>query len=158
MEPAERIASFYAALGRRDWATMQACYHPEASFGDPAFQMLNAAQVQAMWRMLCERGTDLRVEVSPAIPQADGSWIAQWQAWYTFSQTGRKVHNIIDTQIRFRDGLFLTHRDHFDLWRWSRQAIGPLGVLLGWSPLLQNKIRGQAMHSLAKYMAKQAAA
>lgn len=23
------------------------------------------------------------------------------------------------------------HRDRFDLWRWSRQALGPVGVVLG---------------------------
>lgn len=136
---------------------MQACYHPEATFSDPAFQHLDSAQVQAMWRMLCERGTDLRVEATPAVQQPDGTWTTRWQAWYTFSQTKRQVHNIIDARISFRDGLFLHHHDSFDLYRWTRHALGPVGTLLGWTSVLQNKIREQAQQSLARYMAKQAA-
>ena len=58
------IARFYAALDRRDAEAMIACYHPKATFSDPVFPQLDAAGVAAMWRMLCERGKDLRVAVS----------------------------------------------------------------------------------------------
>ena len=45
--------------------------------------------------------------------------------------TGRPVHNIIDAQFTFRDGLIVTHIDTFNLWRWSRMALGPKAVALG---------------------------
>lgn len=60
--------------------------------------------------------------------------------------------NRIDASFEFRDGRILRHRDSFGLWRWTRQALGPIGVVLGWSPLVQNKVRSQAMKSLEKYM------
>ena len=58
------IARFYDALGRRDAAAMAACYAPDATFTDPVFGRLDAAGAAAMWRMLCARGKDLRVEAS----------------------------------------------------------------------------------------------
>ena len=76
-----------------------------------------------MWRMLCKRGLDL--ELTHSDVQADderGS--ARWAADYTLSGTGRAVHNEIEASFRFRDGLIAEHVDRFDLWRWSRQALG----------------------------------
>ena len=53
--------------------------------------------------------------------------------------------------FRFQDGKIIRHRDRFDFWRWSRMALGPAGLILGWSPMLKNKVRRQAAKSLARY-------
>lgn len=42
------------------------------------------------------------------------------------------------------------------MWKWSRQAVGLPGLLLGWSPFLKKKIQVEARMQLAKYMAKEA--
>ena len=62
------------------------------------------------------------------------------------------MHNIIEAQFTFQDGLIHTHRDTFDFWRWSRQALGPAGVLLGWTPMLHNKVRREARRGLDAYL------
>ena len=64
------------------------------------------------------------------------------------------VHNIIDAEFEFRDGLILRHKDTFDLWRWTRQALGATGVLLGWTPMVQNKVRAQGGGGLIKFIAE----
>jgi ketosteroid isomerase-like protein len=149
MHASERIDTFYRAFQRRDGATMAACYTPDATFRDAAFD-LQGEQVGRMWRMLCERGKDLRLEFGNVRAEGEhGS--ADWQAWYTFSKTGRPVHNIVQAQFRFRDGLISEHVDTFDFWRWSRQALGVPGLLLGWSPFLQNKVRAEAARGLAAF-------
>lgn len=153
MEPRAAIESFYKAFAIRDAEGMVACYHPRVTFRDPVFLELDAARVKAMWRMLCERGKDLRVEAS-GIESTGEAGKARWDAWYTFSGTGRKVHNVIDARFRFEDGLIVRHDDSFDLWRWTRMALGPAGTLLGWSPPIQGKIRRTAAASLADWMAK----
>ena len=45
-----------------------------------------------------------------------------------------------------------THRDRFSFWRWSRQALGLPGVLLGWSPSLKRKVRSTAAGNLKKFL------
>jgi hypothetical protein len=80
---------------------------------------------------------------------------AHWEAHYLFSATGRKVHNIIDGTFTFTpDGLIATHRDRFSFWRWSRQALGAPGLLLGWSPSLKRKVRSTAAGNLKKFLAQ----
>ena len=147
------IARFYAALGARDAETMVACYHPEATFSDPAFPRLDRAGVAAMWRMLCARGKDLRVTAS-GIDADAASGRAHWEATYTYSGTGRRVVNRIDAAFEFRDGLILRHRDRFDLYRWMRQALGAKGLLLGWFPPAQAAVRAGAARALADWQAK----
>ena len=118
------IEKFYSAFQNKDYVTMQGLYHPQARFSDPVFTSLNSAEVKAMWQMLISRSNDLRIEFRSI--KADGErGTCHWEAWYTFSRTGKKVHNVIDASFEFRDGLILAHRDVFDFWKWSRQALGP---------------------------------
>jgi hypothetical protein len=128
---------------------MTGCYHPQATFADPEFS-LRSEQIGKMWRMLCSRGADLRIEFAN-VQADDVSGSADWQAWYSFSATGRAVHNIIHARFRFADGLIIEHIDDFDFWRWSRQALGPAGWALGWSPMLKQKVRSQAALALERF-------
>jgi uncharacterized protein len=145
------IETLYRSLGARDGDAMAACYTPDATFSDPVFPELAGERVGAMWRMLCKRAADIRVEAS-AIHADEREGRAHWEAWYTFTQTGRKVHNVIDARFTFHDGKIATHVDRFDLWRWSRQALGPVGVVLGWSPIVRNKVRDQAARNLSAFV------
>ncbi|MFN9737388.1 MAG: nuclear transport factor 2 family protein [Pseudomonadota bacterium] len=145
----ETIRRLYTALGRRDGEAMAACYAPDARFEDPVFSLQGGA-IGDMWRMLCTRGKDLAVEAS-GIEADAATGRANWVATYTFSGSGRRVVNRVDARFAFRDGLIVNHVDTFDLWRWAAQALGPAGLLLGWTPLLRNKIRAQAAQSLAKF-------
>ncbi len=137
------IERFYTAFDRCDGDTMAACYAPDAHFNDPAFGDLSGTEAGAMWRMLTEGASDLSVELVEHHADA-GSGSAHWIARYTFAATGRRVVNDIRADFRFADGLIVEHVDRFSFWRWSRQALGMPGLLLGWTPLLRSKVRGQA--------------
>jgi ketosteroid isomerase-like protein len=150
----ELIRRFYDAFQAGDYRTMQDCYHHQATFKDPVFMNLNAAETKAMWKMLITSARDLRIAHSD-VKANDTEGTARWDAWYTFSKTGRKVHNVIDASMQFRDGKIWHHEDRFDLWRWSRQAIGGAGMLFGWSALVTNPIRETARRSLNKFMAQE---
>ena len=149
---ADLVARFYDALSRRDGDAMAACYHPAVTFRDPVFD-LQGLKAGAMWRMLCDRGTGLRVAAS-GITADDSAGAAHWEADYTFSQTKRPVHNVIDAAFTFEDGLIRTHVDRFDFWSWSRQALGVPGLLLGWTPFLRAKVAAEAQKGLDAYIAR----
>jgi len=154
MQPhVDMIRNFYAAFQRRDHEAMAACYEPEAAFSDPVFERLAGWKIGAMWRMLCERGTDLQLAASGIEADAN-SGSAHWEARYTFSATGRRVHNVIEASFRFRDGRIRHHTDDFDLYLWARQALGLRGVLLGWAPPVQKAIRVQAARGLEAFIQK----
>ena len=68
--------------------------------------------------------------------------------------TGRPVHNVIDSRFTFRDGKIATHADTFDLWRWSRMALGLKGALLGWTPFVQKAIRSEARRGFDGWLAR----
>jgi ketosteroid isomerase-like protein len=150
---AQLITDFYAAFARRDAEGMIACYAPDVLFSDPVFPDLRGDEARAMWRMLCGRGKDLRVEAS-GVEADDAAGKAHWEAWYTFSATGQKVHNVIDARFTFADGKIATHTDRFDLRRWAGMALGLKGKLLGWLPPVQSAIRKQADAGLRDYMKK----
>jgi ketosteroid isomerase-like protein len=146
------ITGFYEAFKRRDGAAMGIVYASDARFADPVFPDLRGSQVPAMWRMLTERGKDL--EVSYRDVRVDGDHVtAHWEATYTFSATGRKVHNVIEATFDVRDGKVIRHVDRFDLWRWMGMALGASGTLLGWLPPVQGALRKKAREGLDLYMA-----
>lgn len=154
------IQRFYAAFAVLDSETMQACYATDARFEDPVFDLAGREQIGAMWRMLCEtlrdNGRDAWRLDTNALACEGNACRAHWEPHYRFRTTGRLVHNIVDATFTFKDGLIATHRDAFDFWRWSRQALGTLGVLLGWSPILRNKVRAMALANLAIFTQRRA--
>lgn len=146
----ETIRRLYDGLDRADGEAMAACYAPDATFSDPVFPDLEGSEVGDMWRMLTERSTDLSVELAEHSAGPD-TGDAHWIATYTF-RTGRSVVNDVRAELRFTaDGRISTHRDTFDVWKWSRQALGPIGIALGWSPIVRNKIRTEAADGLAEF-------
>jgi len=146
---AEVITRLYTAFAARDAETMARCYAPDAHFSDPVFPDLHGPAVTAMWRMLCRRATDLRITCRD-VTASGGTGSAHWEAWYTYSATGRPVHNVIDAAFTFRGGLIVRHVDRFDLYGWARQALGVRGLLLGWAPPVQAAIRRGAAQTLAR--------
>jgi len=149
------IEQFYQAFQRHDPEAMVACYHPAVTFSDPVFQTLQGDRAKAMWRMLVGRGTDLQL-IYRDIEADDQRGKAYWEATYTFSQTGRRVKNLVHADFQFQDGRIKTHHDTFDLWRWAGMALGPQGSLLGWTPFMQNAIRRQAAKGLDVFIAGRA--
>ena len=150
MNNEQLINRFYQAFQERDHQKMIDCYHPEIHFTDPVFD-LNGKAAGAMWHMLCERGKDLKVVYSD-VSADEKSGRAHWEADYTFGQTGRKVYNIIDASFEFQDGKIIRHRDTFDFWRWSRMALGPAGLLLGWSGVIRSKVVAGANKALSDFI------
>jgi hypothetical protein len=145
------IQQFYTAFEAKNYRTMQDAYHPEAVFSDPVFLQLSSKEVKAMWQMLITSAKDMKIACSD-ITADENTGKCVWQAWYTFTATGRKVHNIIHASFEFKAGKIVRHTDRFDLWRWSRMALGTSGLLLGWSPLVRNKVRKTARRRLEKFM------
>ena len=72
----------------------------------------------------------------------------------TVTTSGRPVVNDVRAQFRFRDGLIAEHRDRFSMWAWSRQALGPPALALGWHPLGQGLFRRKARGRLEAFMAR----
>ncbi|MCW2267957.1 SnoaL-like domain protein [compost metagenome] len=146
------ITRFYQAFQRLDAEAMVACYSDDIVFSDPAFGTLRGKDAGDMWRMLTTRAKDFSLTFD-AVRADERTGSAHWVATYLFSQTGRVVINDIQARFVVRDGRICEHHDRFDLWRWSRQALGIKGLLLGWTPLVQGKVRQQALKGLRAFQA-----
>jgi ketosteroid isomerase-like protein len=153
------IETFYQAFKTMDAETMVACYHDEVLFTDPAFGTLKGESARNMWRMLVssQKGKDFEVYFD-SVYEDDEKGSAHWEAKYTFSVTGRKIHNKIEAEFVLRDGKILRHRDHFNLHRWAIQALGFKGFLVGHTRFFQNKLQKQTRSMLSKFEANQSAA
>lgn len=147
------IEKFYTSFQNKDWDGMQKCYHEDVEFSDPVFPQLKGKKAKAMWHMLLSASTDLSVSYSQ-INSSDNRGSCHWEAIYVFSRTGRKVHNKIDAQFEFKNGLIIHHQDSFNLWKWSQMALGLSGIILGWSPFMSGKIQAMAGHNLINFIEK----
>jgi ketosteroid isomerase-like protein len=151
---ADLITQFYQAFQRQDAEGRAACYADNVHFSDPVFPDLDGKEAGDMWRMLTSRAQKFSLEFS-SVQADDKQGSADWVATYLFSGTGRMVVNRIHATFVFRDGKIVQHTDRFDLWKWSAQALGAKGALLGWTPFVQGAIRKQAAKGLAGFRAGQ---
>ena len=159
MHPNEQtLTRFYTAFAALDADTMGLCYAEDATFTDPAFKLYNRRDVAGMWQMLChstrvKNRADWRLEFKD-VSANDSSGHVLWEAYYRFSVSNRLVHNIIEADFTFTpDGLIATHKDTFDFWRWSRQALGFGGLVLGWSSRFRKQVQAQTHAALQRYLA-----
>lgn len=149
------IHHFYTSFQLKDIQAMQDCYAENAQFNDPVFTNLNATEVRSMWAMLVKNGKDMRLEFKN-IKANDNGATAEWDAWYTFSKTGNKVHNQIKASFMIENGKIVRHTDHFNFYKWASQALGITGKLLGWTSFLRNKISSTARKNLETFMTRKA--
>ena len=138
------INRFYEAFARQRRRGDGRLLHARRPLPDPVFTRPHGDEVGAMWRMLCGRGNGPRGRPlgrqgrrrRPARPTGRPTTRSRHRP--------RRSTTSIDASFRFENGLIADHRDSFDLYAWARQALGPVGVLLGWAPPIQSKIRAQA--------------
>ncbi|SRX55256.1 hypothetical protein AEQU1_02278 [Aequorivita sp. CIP111184] len=132
-------------------------YDNNVTFEDPAFGVLHGEEAKNMWRMLCktQQGKDFKV-VTSNIECTPKAGKARWEAYYTFSKTGRKVHNVVNATFKFKDGKIINHVDKFNLYRWSKQALGFRGFLIGWTAFFKQKLNQQTRFLLSEFKKKNA--
>lgn len=154
------LTRFYTAFAALDADTMASCYAANATFEDPAFSLKGRREISGMWHMLCaatlaKNREDWRLEFRDV--RADhSSGHVHWEAHYRFSVSNRPVHNRIEADFTFTpDGLIASHTDRFNFWRWSRQALGLGGWVLGWAPFFQKQVRLQTHAALNKHLGSQ---
>lgn len=154
MDNSKVIHNFYNAFVKGKADEMVSYYHTDVIFEDPVFGVLKGEEAKAMWKMLLNRSKgNLKVTFSD-VKVVRNSGEAKWEAVYPFGPDKRMVHNKIKAEFEFKDGKIIRHTDKFDLWKWSRMALGIKGTLLGWSPLVQNKIKNQSKALLTKFLEK----
>lgn len=149
------IHKFYSAFNDLDVDTMVSCYHKDIHFEDPGFGVLKGERACNMWRMLVgsQKGKDFKVSFSD-IQANQESGSAHWEAQYNFSKTGRRVHNKIDAKFKFKDGLIIEHIDHFNLYTWSKEALGGSAYLIGWTGFFKKKLQEQTHKTLSQFEKK----
>lgn len=149
-ENVKLIRKFYDSFAKKDVDGMLSCYDENVSFQDPAFGPLAAEDTFSMWRMLLSKEGSLTITYH-------GEWAdresggANWEAQYEFGSKKNKVHNKISARFTFDEGRITTHIDSFSFWKWSSMALGLPGVLLGWTPLLKNKVRQRVRKKLEAF-------
>ncbi len=146
------INKFYSSFQKLDHAGMNSCYSDDIVFFDPVFGLLKGNEVRSMWEMLCTNAKDFSLSFGNIQHLDEEYSTCDWVATYTFSKTGRKVVNKIKANMRFADGKIIEHSDGFSLHKWSKQALGFSGLLLGWNSFFQRKIKNQARRNLLRFM------
>ena len=149
MNNQEVINQFYSSFKNGDPAGMIACYHNTVIFEDPAFGKLEGEKAKAMWQMLLSKKEESEMSVSFSVLNDNQ---AEWIANYKYGPNKKPVINAVSASFVFEDGKIIKHTDHFDLWKWSKQALGAAGYLLGWSGFMKNKIQATTNKLLNKYI------
>lgn len=155
MTPNEQtVTNFYTALENTDAKVVCESYHRDIVFRDPVFGRLIGRDVCQMWKMLMHKSNgNLKVELLE-IKADNYTGKALWKVTCHFGKNNNKVVNTIHSEFRFKDGLIIKHTDDFDIWKWSKQALGMPGFLLGWTGYMHKKIQEKALLALKKFKLK----
>ena len=146
------IERFFTAFKKLDAKAMNACYSDDIAFYDPMFELLRGDEAKAMWEMLCKNAKDFSLQFDSIKNLDDGYYTCNWTATYTFSKTGRRVVNMCKAHLKIENGFITEHSDGWSLHKWSGQAFGITGKLLGWTSFFRTKIKNSAKRNLMHYL------
>jgi hypothetical protein len=151
----QTIEKFFTAFQNLNASEMAKIYAPDATFSDEVFNLKNGEAIGQMWAMLVGNITRSGKEHWSFTYKVESMNSASWEAKYLFSAAGRMVVNRVRSTFTFDPyGKVKVQVDQFDFWRWSRQAFGVTGLLLGWNPLFKRKVRAKAQENLSRLIAK----
>lgn len=154
MSHSDLIKQFYTSFSKGDAKGMIECYHKDIKFEDPAFGVIKGERACSMWKMLLsQKKGDLKVTFKNIeTDKEEGK--AYWEAEYLYGEQQRKVVNKVFASFKFKDGLIIEHIDTFDVWKWTKQAMGAVGYVLGWSSFMKSKIQQETKRKLDVFMEK----
>jgi len=144
------IEKFYTSFAQLDAKGMASCYHENIHFLDPAFGNLRGEEASKMWEMLIKRSKGNLAVTFSDVWAEDGYGGASWTAEYKYEN--RPVINQVKAHFKFSEGKIIEHNDVFNVWIWSRQALGPMGWLLGWTGFVANGIRKKSRKLLEDFI------
>ncbi|MGB0885830.1 MAG: nuclear transport factor 2 family protein [Chitinophagales bacterium] len=147
------VKNFFEAFQKLDSKTMNSFLAKNISFDDPAFGKLNGDEVKYMWQFLTKNAKNFSLEFE-IISTTKNKLEAKWTAHYTFSATGNKVVNHVNSSFTIKNDKITNHKDEFDLKKWAKQALGKAIGIFGPSFLLKKGIQAQSKQLLKKYMSK----
>ena len=148
------VERFFQAFQKLDAREMNACYSDDVAFYDPMFELLRGDEAKAMWEMLCTNAKDFSLRYDSIKNLDDGYYTCNWTASYTFSKTGRRVVNMCKAHMKIENGLITEHSDGWSMHKWSAQAFGFTGKLLGWAGFFRRKLKNTAKRNLMNYLEK----
>ena len=152
MNNKEVIEKFYSAFKEGDSETMINLYSDDVIFSDPAFGTLEGNNAKAMWKMLLSN-KDSKAQVTfNNISASESEGNASWTASYNYGPKSRKVVNNVNAKFEFKNGKISKHTDDFNLWKWTQQALGTSGYLLGWSSFMKKKIQAETGKKLDVFL------
>lgn len=154
MNNEELIEKFYTSFSKADAKGMTECYHENIVFQDDAFGTLKGERACKMWEMLLSGGPGKSKISFNNVEATNESGSANWRAEYHYGEKQRKVINNIHANFKFKDGKIIEHIDTFNLWKWTKQALGPAGYLLGWTSFMRKKIQKTTNDKLNDFISK----
>lgn len=151
----EIITKFYNAFTNHNAEIMASFYDDNIEFEDPAFGILKGKKAKIMWKMLIEISKG-NLNISFDNIKSDKNFgSVDWKAEYIFSQTKRKVVNNVHAEFEFQNGKIIKHKDSFDFYKWSCQALGIIGCFVGKSKIFKFIFKRKTNSMLNNYISQQ---
>ncbi|WP_144665860.1 nuclear transport factor 2 family protein [Dokdonia sp. Hel_I_53] len=150
----ELLEKFYTSFAQGNFKGMTECYDENILFKDPVFGTLRGKRARAMWEMLLSRKSkDLEINYE-IINSTTEQGNVRWTATYLYGKKKRKVINNVSSNFKFKNGKIVEHIDSFNLWKWTKQALGSIGYVLGWTPFLKKKMQDATNKKLDDFSGK----
>jgi hypothetical protein len=109
---------FFEAFGRRDFATLEGLYRPDASFKDDMFTLSKGGSIMTMWKGAPPFKVFLAEVGEAKGHQVRASWVAEYEMF------GRPVRNEIDSTLTFdAAGRVQSQVETWNRERWMSQAL-----------------------------------
>lgn len=127
----DRFVEVYSSLTRHNLVELEALYHADVVFEDPAHRVVGWPNLQDYFTRLFRAVTECRFEIHDSLADQNTAYI-QWTMVFSHprlaSGSSRSVHGC--SRLEFKDGQVIYHRDYFDMGEMIYEGIPLIGSFL----------------------------
>jgi hypothetical protein len=148
-----QIETYFDAFSKGDYRTMRSLCDPKITFNDPVYTSLQGKSVFALHHFMAERRICPTITIR-SISEKGNRVKVKWTNEYEYATY--KTHISIDVRsiFHFEHTSIISQTDQYNLWKWSKMALGFTGTYLGWTPMFRSTLRRSSQQSLATFIQK----
>ena len=145
------INRFYIIVEEGSLNSINDIYTGSVVYFDPMFEMLENDKVLAMWHLLSEMRSNLKIEIGNINDEGDGYYTCRHTDTYIFSPNSKQIVMVSTGNFKIENGRITEHSEGFSLHKWATQAYGLWANVVGWNRWYQQNIKNEMRRKLLSY-------
>lgn len=150
MKAKQVVSSFFEALGKGDFASVQTLYATNGMYNSPIYKGISGYEAAGMWEMLYRDSKSMVINYK--VLGASRKKVRVFWTLNYVTKRNKRISTEIRSAFEVDNNQIYSHTDSFNFTGWIKQTLGTLPWLFCLTDITQTKVRERAEKKLNDFV------